>query len=197
MVTVPLRRLMDSITPSALEGVISHFSCARNRDIETFLKSKAIDNETRHVSRTYLIFDDENDILSTPVILGYYTISLKVFEFPKGCSNTTKKYINGFPRDSQSAQAYLIAQIARNDHVSSQKIGGNTILDAALSQVFKAQDIVGGRAVLVECVPEMVNYYQDYGFSVFAEKESGNEAASDTPLVPLFALLKRFESTKK
>lgn len=53
--------------------LLSDFLCPKNKDVELFLKSKAIEFTRKDSSVTYLVFSNEDSI--TPV--GYFCIALK------------------------------------------------------------------------------------------------------------------------
>ena len=72
---VSLKGLIQGEVPNVICEAISQFSC-KDKDVEDFLKTKAFDFERRDKSRTYLVFEDENNVL-----IGYYTLSLNALPF--------------------------------------------------------------------------------------------------------------------
>lgn len=79
-----------------LMDFLSSFSCKQNKDIENFLHNRAIDFEHINKSRTYILCDDDiwckKEIL---VILGYFSVALKVLDLPKNISNRLRKNLDG------------------------------------------------------------------------------------------------------
>jgi len=53
--------------------MLSKFSCKRDVDVESFLKEKAVIQEKKHISRTYLIFSKEPKEL-----VAYFTLATLV-----------------------------------------------------------------------------------------------------------------------
>ena len=70
-----------------LLNAFGKFTC-QDKDVEKFLKEKALDFDKRNKSRTYLIINAETD--DEIVILGYYTITMKNLPF----SGTVSKSID-------------------------------------------------------------------------------------------------------
>ena len=66
------------------ETVLSEFVCDDNKEVEEFIRKKAIKNENYGMSKTILIFDNDTDD-----IVGYYTVTTKSFLLHK--MNTSKK----------------------------------------------------------------------------------------------------------
>ena len=58
-----------------LEQILSSFSCEKDRDIENFLRHRAVQFEELSKSRTYLICDEEQ--LASD---GFYLENLTVYE---------------------------------------------------------------------------------------------------------------------
>jgi hypothetical protein len=54
---------------------LSDFSCAYNKDIETFLRNNAIDFSNRGIARTHLVTGKIDD---KDAILGYFTLANKI-----------------------------------------------------------------------------------------------------------------------
>lgn len=61
------------------QELISIFVCVKDADIETFLKSRAIQFEKLGKSRTFFIYDEDQDEFH---ILAYFTLALQVLKIP-------------------------------------------------------------------------------------------------------------------
>lgn len=101
---------------SLLEG-ISNFSCAKNSEVENFLKKQAINFNQINKSKTYLLLD-EDIFPDTFGILGYFTIALTTLDIPENMSNTQIAKLDGFSAKSHqklitALPAYLIGQLAK------------------------------------------------------------------------------------
>jgi len=172
-----------------LTELLSSFSCDRDKDIENFLHNRAIDFERLNKSRTYLLCDD--DIFQNEgriVILGYFSVALKVLDFPENISNRTRKMLDGLSAKLhgeviRSVPCYLIGQLGKNSSIAhGNTVKGSEFIDHALFTIQSAQNFVGGRLVLVEChnEPKLIKFYTDNHFELFGEFPFG-----DVPMVQM------------
>lgn len=65
-----------------LQSYLSSFCCEKDADIESFLRTRAVSFEKLSKSRTYLILDEDQLDQGEFVILGYFTLALKVLIIP-------------------------------------------------------------------------------------------------------------------
>jgi hypothetical protein len=165
MVRTLSKFLADSPQENVL-NMLSAFSCSRDKDVESFLKEKAIIQEKKHISRTYLIFA----IGEEPELAAYFTIavsSMNVTELE--CSNEMRKKMN---INNDLAQSYLIGQIGKSD--GSQKGLGKFMIQHAIAQITEANTKVGCRVIRLDCKPSLVRYYTDNGFILTRRNKEGN-----------------------
>ena len=143
------------------------FSC-QDKDVEKFLKEKALDFDKRNKSRTYLIIDGNND--EDIVILGYYTITMKNLPFGESVSKSMIKRIDGYSNNINSAEAVLIGQLGKN-YSYRNEINGVALLNYAMDTVYSIQNLAAGRVVFLECLDndKIVSFYKTNGF-VFLQK---------------------------
>jgi len=66
---VALDDLLETIGEDFTSKILSDFLCPLNADVESFLKSKAIDFNRKAVAKTYLVFGQDDSLL------GYFTLS--------------------------------------------------------------------------------------------------------------------------
>ena len=160
-----------------LMELLSSFCCTQDKDIEDFLHNRAIDFELINKSRTYLLCDD--NVLCEKgklVILGYFSLALKVFNLREDVSNQTRKKLDGVSAKLHgeiinSVPCYLIGQLARNFAIPDERaISGAELIEQAFSFIHSAETLVGGRSVLIECHdnPKLIKFYNDNGFKEFA-----------------------------
>jgi hypothetical protein len=156
---IPIQEIIDDNARESTLNAISRFSC-RDKDVESFLKNKALEFERRDKARTYLIYDDNRSTL-----LGYYTLSLKALPFAECISKNTVKSIDGFSKDIRAVGIILIGQFGKDTELAKDIDGGH-LLDICIETVYTAQKIVGGRFVLLECqeIDKIVSFYEKNGF---------------------------------
>jgi len=149
-------------------NAIENFEC-QDKDVENFLKLKAVDFDKRNKSRTYLIVD-EKSIVSDIIILGYYTITLKNLPFNETVSKSMVKRIDGYSNNINSAESVLIGQFGKN-YIYRNELSGGSLLNYAMDTVYSIQNLAAGRIVFLECLDnkKVVKFYQDNGF-IFLQK---------------------------
>jgi hypothetical protein len=74
------------------QELISIFVCEKDKDIENFLKERAINFEKLGKSRTFFIFDEEAEEFR---ILAYFTIALQVLKVPEELLSAKKTKTRG------------------------------------------------------------------------------------------------------
>lgn len=161
-----------------LRPLLSSFSCAKDHDIESFLKEKAIEFEKLAKSRTYIVFDEQElteKRLSELTIYGYVSIALKILTVPEDTSNRVRKEIDGYNAKIHGIQlkdfpCYLIGQLSKNTAVKENEITGKNLLEYAESVISTAVNAVGGRYMMIECRNEekLIAFYSNNGFSEIA-----------------------------
>lgn len=170
---IPLAGLLNTMGEDWVFEQLSRFSCPINKDIETFLRQKAVVFSNQALARTTLIYTSYQKEL---VLVGYFTIASKVFIIKR--SNVTrstwdrlKKFGNYVPETkSLCIYAPLIAQLGKNFTNDYNKlISGDELLSLALDSVHIAQNIIGGKIVYLECEdkPELISFYNRNNFFEF------------------------------
>ena len=69
----------------------------------------------------------------------------------------------------------LIAQLGKNSNLSSQTcISGEKIMNIIFDKILEVQDIIGGKAVFLECVnhSKVIQFYEKNGFKKFGERNT-------------------------
>jgi hypothetical protein len=151
---------------AGLSAALAAFAC-RDRDVENFLKTKAIEHERRKKSRTYLLFDE----IGEHRILAYFTLSLKILTFGQSLSKSSIQKIDGFNKNAKAAPVFLIGQFGKD--AEAKDLSGSAVMSLCLYQLKQTQNNVGGRAVLAEClpIPAVMDFYIRNGFTLLQEDE--------------------------
>lgn len=150
------------------QELISFFSCEKDKDIEIFLKEKALLFEKLGKSRTYIILDEDDDDFN---ILAYFTLAIQVLKVNNELLSGRKtKSLDGFSSKVRGSKitefpAILIGQIGKNDPYK-ELISGLEVMELCLSMVLKGQQVLGGRIVMLECkdIEPIINLYQKFDF---------------------------------
>jgi len=150
------------VPPEKVAAYLQTFVCARNPDIEDFLHRKAIEFEQRHAARTYLLTD-----IASPQVLAYFTLTFKEIELSDEVSGNQRRALDGFSKHAQRIKAFLIGQLGKNDGITNNSLRLGTILDEGIYPIIaQAQDLIGGRVVLLECenTTGLIELYQKAGY---------------------------------
>ncbi len=174
-----------------MEEILSSFSCEMDADIQSFLHTKAVEFENILKSRTYFLCDPDKMEKGEFLILGYFTLSLKVLILPDDMSVRARKEIDGYRGKIhgipiREVPCFLIGQLAKNSNIDSTTISGKELLEAAFSVIYSAMSAVGGRHVMIECHDEekILKFYKDNGFEEFLREPEGQ-----TPMVQMLCRL--------
>lgn len=174
---IPLNELMAQLDKERVTAILSSFSSPMNKDVELFLKQKAVTFDTQSISRTHLVFTSYKE---QTVLAGYFTLAYKDFTIPaKNVGRSLRDRIKKFGSYDFETKAYkisapLIAQLGKNFTDGYNKlISGDELLTMACNIVSEIHLLAGGRIVYVECEdkPRLVEFYQRNGFVAFSERQ--------------------------
>lgn len=151
----------------ALRHAMEDFVPIHDSDTEAFLKTRAIEMETRQINRTFLAISKEDFS-----ILGYFTIGIKCLRIPDDHELRGRR-LRGISIDpkTKTAQAYLLGQLARSADAPDGL--GSWLINEALEHVRAANSEVGCRMLRLDCVDALVPYYERNGFAVVSRSKNG------------------------
>jgi hypothetical protein len=163
---ISLRRALSEYTEEQVSAYLSAFSCKRDKDVETFLKEKAIIQEKKQISRTYLMFTADAE----PKLVAYFSLAIGCMGVEgMRCSNELLRKMNV---RKDIVQNYLIGQLGKCDG-GEKGLGKLAILDA-LERIKEANIQVGCRVARIDCRDSLIPYYKDSGFKFIRKNEEGN-----------------------
>ncbi|XRO77554.1 hypothetical protein ACO3VM_03230 [Methanocaldococcus sp. 10A] len=157
-IVIPLKTLLEEHGEEKVKTLLNSFSCSKNWDVERFLKNTAILFEKLNKSRTYLIFKK-----GTTDILAYFTITISILKIvDEDISNKTLKKLDGISKEKIEFPVYLIGQLGKNDKFWNET-SGKFILETAISYIYDANEIVGGRVILIETlnIEKLIKFYKE------------------------------------
>jgi len=159
MVFVQLSEFVERKQQLQFIELAEQFVC-RDADVEAFLKTSALENEIRHRSRTYLFLDN-----NAKHILAYFTLALKTLSIEASVSNSIRKRLDGFSKNTTSIASILIGQFGK-DLINAVDESGSVFLNLCISIVSNIRKAIGGRFVWLECLPikQVVEFYERNGF---------------------------------
>lgn len=194
---VPLKNLLAACEGSEerVQTELDKFSCVNNRDVERFLKEKAVVFDKQGWAKTHLLYTSYKGQM---VLVGYFALANKNFIIKNNSkvSKTTKKRIKNFGQYNDDLKQYvvvasLIGQLGKND-THKDLIDGATLLKYACDEVRKVQGIVGGRFVYLECEDKafLKEFYLNNGFVEFGKRELDLDEKDDITGVHLIQMLR-------
>jgi hypothetical protein len=180
-VRVLLKEMIKEVGEDRVKSILSGFLCPINKDVEGFLKQKAIEFDKQGISSTHLIF---TSFKSEPVLIGYFALANKCIDVPikKLSSNMRKRMARFGPRHNDNTLIQialpLIAQLGKNYAEGYNKlISGDELLKIAIEQIQEVQRILSGKFTYLECedTPKLKEFYSSNGFVEFSERPLDEE----------------------
>lgn len=174
---ISLSEMLSQVGGERVKEILSSFSSPKNKDVETFLKEKAITFDEQSISKTHLVFASYRGEV---VLVGYFTLAYKEFTIPIkniGCKlkGRLKKFGNFiFDLKAYKISAPLIAQLSKNfANGYNRLISGDELLQMACDMISGIQSLVGGKIVYVECEDKicLTDFYERNGFVIFSQRQ--------------------------
>lgn len=158
-------------------SLLDEFECGLNKDVEYFIKEKAIEFLKSGISKTFLVTSSFKD---KQVIVGYFALTNKITKIRKSTLNSNwRKRLNRFANKDESdnknfsVSLPLIGQLSKNyKNGYNTLISGDLLLKLACDKVREAQKILGGKLVFLECEdkPVLKSFYESNGFVCFGKR---------------------------
>ena len=160
-----LDNMLSQLGEDMTKKILSSFSCPNNKDVENFLRDKAILFSRNEIAKTYLVFwsSESSDFgSSSRELVGYYSISTKPLSIHRNALGSRMKsakwreicrIANVKTKEEDCIlSAHLIGQLGKNfSSGNNLLISGHELLNLALQKIYEAQKLIGGRIVYVEC----------------------------------------------
>lgn len=167
---IPLLDILDNYSENEVESKFSTFSCQKNVDVQRFLRENSIPYEKAHNARTYLLVDENLNILA------FYSLALKtICSDGLNLTSNLKKKIKGYGSYSKKLHTgFLIGQLARNDNCKRKNLSGDQILQFAILQLVEIQNHIGGRLIVIDCVDQLLEFYERNSFLKIGKEDKLN-----------------------
>lgn len=114
----------------------------REKDIEDFLKYKAVDYEYLGRGKTFLVLNEDYLDEGELEIIAFLTTAITAIDLSELSKSRRKKILDDHP-NHLSIPAFLIGQIGRSDRYTSEDFQGETLLKECCTTLKRAQDIIG------------------------------------------------------
>ncbi len=179
--------MVSQLGEDMTKKILSSFSCPKNRDLEVFLKDKAVLFSKKDISKTYLVFWEakESEFGRRQMeLVGYYAIGQKPITIPRETplgkmKSTQWRKICRIANESSSStkcilSSHLIGQLGKNYHKANNfLIYGDDLLQMALQKIMQVKKLIGGKVIFVECedIEKVRSFYERNGFEVFGKRD--------------------------
>ncbi len=173
---INLKDMYEAIGEEKTKKILSDFECPLNKDVEYFIKEKAIQFSKMRISSTYLV---STTYKSEDVIVGYFALTSKNTRIDKRVVSKTKlkilkKYANGNDENKYlEISLPLIGQLGKSyKNNYNTLISGDELLKLACDKIREAQKILGGQFVFIECedIDKLKSFYESNGFVCFGKR---------------------------
>ena len=166
------------VMPNILQEAIVNFRCAKDSEMEDFLKNRAFLFEEKGKSRTYLLLNNDALQHGEARIIAFFSVAPQVMFVPSSLPVRQIRRLDGFSgkihgKKVEALPVYLIGQLARDD-ACADEITGHVLLLHAWNILKLAQDIVGGRMVMVDVKTSaavLIRFYERENFQFISENE--------------------------
>lgn len=188
---VNLEDLIECYGEDRAKSILADFSCDLNKDVENFIRTKAIEFSKQSIAKTQLIYyvEDENDEKCPKKLVGYFSLTQKTINVAKkALSNKLSGKMKRFARYDNEKKSYilpviLIGQLGKNyKDGNNMYIEGNVLLELAFQSITLVQKYIGGKFVYLESEDKekIVKFYTDNGFSQYGKRTlDGDETDID------------------
>ena len=131
---------------------LAPFDCGKPV-LNEWLRTRALKNEGRGGSRTYVVCDGKR-------VVGYYAVAAGAVARTRAPSSLSRNMPDPLP-------VLVIARLAVDRHYQGKRIGAGLLKDALLRCLNAAREI-GATAVLLHALDdEAAAFYSQYGFNPF------------------------------
>ncbi|MFK0573134.1 GNAT family N-acetyltransferase [Endozoicomonas sp.] len=122
------------------------------RELNQFLQQQARQKTAKHIAKTYVVCQHS----APATIIGYYTLT--------GYSVTIPPAHREYQKYPHPLSAVKLARLAVDGSHQGQKLGERLLVDAVYRTVVVAQQISAIGLFVDPMMPEVVPFYQQYGF---------------------------------
>ena len=143
-----------------------------NKDVESFLKTKALQATKLNTATTYLVYIERSAIEID--LVGYFSLAIKMLTLKKSSlSKSSQRIISRFGYYDDDSESYkipaiLVAQFGKNFSEASVSISGSDLMAITLHQVKNALSFLSGKTVFLESEKKekLIDFYTENRFTV-------------------------------
>jgi len=157
------------VSEEEIDNFLLTFRNTKDKDIERFLREKALIFKKRNWCNTFLLVGEENNKYGFKVE-GYFTLSFKVLSFENDVSKTVRKKLNNGV-DADAIPVILIGQLGKyidDDNMIYGDTCADDLIYYAVQIIKEINELVPCRYILLECEKNRTrlrDLYTSLGFS--------------------------------
>ena len=182
-VQIKLDDMLNQLGENEVKSILSSFVCEKNKDVQMFLRDKAIEFSKQGLAKTTLVYWVSDDGVEK-YLVGYFTVASKYLCVSKdSISKSLAKKMNAHGTFNSNTREYivpapLIAQLGKNfADGNNYLISGAELLQMAVDKVKSIQEELGGKFVYLECETKekLVQFYNNNGFTEFGRRRKDRD----------------------
>lgn len=181
-IKINLEDVVEEYGEDRTKSILANFSCELNKDVDDFIKTKAIEFSKQSIAKTQLIYfiADEDDPIGSKKLVGYFSLSHKTIKVShKALSNKLTSRIRRFARYNFDDKTYtlpviLIGQLGKNyKDGNNVYIDGKDLLELAIESISLVQRTIGGKFIFLESEDKdkLKEFYSNNGFVEFGKRK--------------------------
>ena len=162
-----IKELKSEILSDCYLNSITNFECYE-KELESFLKEDALENQKQGISKTYLFFYENN-------LVGYVTLLTDTLRL----EGELREFFKSKDILYKTLPAIKIGRLAVDDKFQRQGIGKNILEYALILTKMISQEYVGCRFLIVDAKrnqdhsKDSVHFYKRFGFRTLKERSKG------------------------
>ncbi len=182
-IQIRLSDMLSELGENKVKSILSSFVCEKNKDVQMFLRDKAIEFSKQGLAKTTLVYWVSDDGVEK-YLVGYFTVASKYLCVSKdSISKSLAKKMNAHGTFNSNTREYivpapLIAQLGKNfADGNNYLISGAELLQMAVDKVKSIQEELGGKFVYLECETKekLVQFYNNNGFTEFGRRRKDRD----------------------
>lgn len=182
-IQIRLSDMLSELGENKVKSILSSFVCEKNKDVQMFLRDKAIEFSKQGLAKTTLVYWVSDDGVEK-YLVGYFTVASKYLCVSKdSISKSLAKKMNVHGTFNSNTREYivpapLIAQLGKNfADGNNYLISGAELLQMAVDKVKSIQEELGGKFVYLECETKekLVQFYNNNGFTEFGRRRKDRD----------------------
>jgi hypothetical protein len=168
---------------------LGEFSCALDSDVESFIRTKALEYEQAGYSRTY-IYEQFKESENKAEVVAYFTVAITSVSFVEVSKSRKSKVLGGFPGSGSLDHfaGLLVAQLARCDRFDRSLVTGQELIEDAEDIIEQGRQFLGGKIIYLDCKEPLIPFYKRNSYVLL------NQEPSSRGLYKMFKVLPKLTS---